>query len=207
MAYSSAEIKSGVLITVSITLLVAMTFVVGNSMTGPVHNYELQFGYINGLIEDAPVYYSGHEVGRVVKIDVVNGAAKPIRIQVQLPQTIELRRDTQAFIDTLGLMGEKFVELTSGTVAAAVLEPGSVIEGTDPVPMYLLIQKANTLADRMEEMSKSLNPLIGRMDGITQTSQEEIVKIIANLHETSANVRDLTGDLKFHPWKLVRKSG
>lgn len=205
MAYSSAEIKSGVLITVSIGLLVAMTFVVGKSMTGPVHNYELQFGYINGLIEDAPVYYSGYEVGRVTKIEVVNGAAKPIRVKVQLPQPIELRHGTQAFIDTLGLMGEKFVELTSGTVGETALAPGSVIEGTDPVPMYLLIQKANTLADRMEEMSKSLNPLIGRVNGITQTSQEEIVKIIANLHETSANVRDLTGELKSHPWKLVRK--
>ena len=45
---------------------------------------------------------------------------------------------------------------------------------------------------------KTTNDLVGG-------NKEEIAKSISNLHEVTANLRDMTADLKLHPWRLVRK--
>lgn len=205
MPYSSEEVKSGILISVSLIVLLMLTFVVGRFLGGNTRSWEIRFGYISGLEKNAPVHYSGHEVGKVDRIEVVRGQERSIVVIVRISDKVELREDSRAFVDTLGLLGEKFVELTAGTPQAPLLKPGTAMIGTDPIPMYLLIQKMNLLADRMEEMTRSLNPLLTRFDGLTKGKEEELAKIIANIHETTANLRDMTHDLKFRPWRLIRK--
>ncbi|MDD5217683.1 MAG: MlaD family protein [Candidatus Omnitrophica bacterium] len=205
MAYSGTEVKSGILITAAIVLLLVLTFIVGDFMTGTTKPYEVRFGYINGLQVDAPVYFSGHEVGKVDKIEIREGEELPVYLKISVRDTIQLREDTEAFIDTLGLMGEKFLELSHGSVDTPVLKPGALITGTDPIPMYLLIQKMNLLADRMDEMTVALNPLVERVDTMFAGHEEDIAKIITNFSMISSNLRDMTQDLKHRPWRLVRK--
>ena len=205
MAYSSEEVKSGFIVTLALAFLLALTFLVGNWTRGAAETWKIRFTYVSGLKKNAPVYVAGHEVGRVARIEYVRGEEKPILVSVLIPDRIELREDSQAFIDTLGLMGEKFVEIAPGSAASPLLRHGSMIPSTDPVRMYLLIQKMDRLATQMEEMMANLNPLAQQVSGTLRTHQEEISKIISNLHETSAHLRDMTNDLKYRPWRLVRK--
>lgn len=205
MSYSSAEIKSGLLITVSFVLLLALTFMVGRFVQGETYDYKIQFGYISGLVKDAPVYYAGHEVGKVGRIDILSGSDRPILLTVKIPRRIQLRKDTRAFIDTLGLLGEKFVELTPGALDSPAVMPGEILAGTNPIPMYQMIQKLNLLADRMDELTKGLTPLVQSADTLLRGNDEELAKIIANFVQVSSNLRDMTNDLKYRPWRLVRK--
>lgn len=206
MRYSTAEVKSGFLIITSIILLVGLTFLVGRYTTGPLHTYHIDFSYISGLEENAPVYYGGHEVGRVKRIEVIPHQERPIRVTVEVPSHVLLTEASEAHIDTLGLMGEKFVELSLNAADAPRIAPGGYVRGVDPIPMYLLVEKANLLADRMDRLTESLVPLVERLEHLTTGQEEQIAKTIANIHETSANLRDMTYELKFHPWKLIRKS-
>ena len=205
MSYSQAEVKSGFLITVSFVVLFLMTFVVGRFVGGSTRTVQIRFGYISGLEKNAPVHFSGHEVGKVDKIEITRGQERSVLVTVRVSDKVDVREDSQCMVDTLGLLGEKFLEITSGTLESPVLKPDGVLIGTDPIPMYLLIRKMNLLADRMDEMTVSLNPLLKRMDGMLAGNEEEVSKMISNLNETSANLRDMTHDLKFHPWRLVRK--
>ncbi len=205
MGYSSDEIKSGLLVTVSFVLLLVLTFVVGRFMGGSTHMWQVRWAYISGLEVAAPVHYAGHEVGKVDKIEITAGEERPILVTVRISDKVQLREDSGAFVDTLGLMGEKMVEISPGTKTSPVLKPGSILTGTDPIPMHLLIRKANLLADRMDAMTASLIPLSERLDKMMAGHEEEVAKIITNFEETSANLRDMTHDLKFRPWRLVRK--
>jgi ABC-type transporter Mla subunit MlaD len=47
--------------------------------------------------------------------------------------------------------------------------------------------------------------LLKTTSDIVQGNKEEISKSVANLHEVTANLRDMTADLKLHPWRLIRK--
>jgi hypothetical protein len=71
--------------------------------------------------------------------------------------------------------------------------------------MHQMIEKMNLLADRMDQMTVSLNPMVERLNTMMEGHQEELGKIVANFTETSANIRDMTHELKYHPWRLVRK--
>lgn len=206
MSYSSSEIKSGFLITCAIALLLALVFYIGGYKTGAKDTYQIRFGYVGGLETNAPVYFAGRESGKVNKIEILAGEEKPILMTVEVAQNVRLRENSNAFIDTLGLMGEKFVELTPGTADAVYINPGTTFQGTDPIPMYKMIMKMDMLADRMDSMTKSLIPLTSNMNTLLEKHQEEISSMITNLNIVSANVRDLTADLKKRPWRLVRKN-
>jgi len=70
-----------------------------------------------------------------------------------------------------------------------------------------MIRKMDRLSDQMEVMMEQMNPMLGQASGFITSHGEDIAKIISNTHEISANVRDMTTDLKHRPWRLVRKGG
>jgi len=230
MSYSSKEVQSGILIFASVVILLVMTFVIGGYLGGEVKDHQIRFSYVSGLEKGAPVYYAGKEVGKVEKIEVRANEIRPILVTVKASTEILLREDSRAYIDTLGMMGEKFIELTPGSMEAVALTEDAVMEGEDPTPLYELINKMNLLSDYMVEMSQNLTPMVAQLgeilnnekENIENTIQnvssftenldeamtahkEDVAKIVANLHETSSNLRDMTHDLKFRPWRILRK--
>ncbi len=228
-AYTDAEVKSGIFITLSLVLLAGLIVIIGRLMAGDTHDYSVRFGYVNGLEMNAPVFYAGHEVGKVTSISVLENEDRPIQVQVSVARNVKLRDDSRAYIDTLGMMGEKFVELTPGSTASPERDSKNEIEGTDPIPMHRLVSKMDLLADRMDELTTSLNPMMTRLDELLAESKDDITGLIENLNgvsgnvqeltgsnelaetlenlnETSANLRDMTAELKAKPWKLL-KSG
>ncbi|HNX69455.1 MAG TPA: MlaD family protein [Candidatus Omnitrophota bacterium] len=204
-SYSSSEIRSGFFVLLVLIMLLVLTFVVGGYFKGGADAWQVRFGYLSGLEDNAPVYYAGREVGKVEKIELVRGSARPVLVTVKVSADAYIRKDTAAYIDTLGMMGEKFIELSTGSQTAPALAPGTIIEGTDPIPMHVLIRKMNLLADEMEKMVGTLNPLLKTVNQMAEGHSEEISKSITNIHEVTANLRDMTADLKLRPWRLLRK--
>ena len=203
--YSSSEVKSGFFVLITIIMLLVLTFVVGGYFKKGANEWKIQFGYLSGLSDSAPVYYAGREVGKVDSIRILRGEPRPVLVTVKISQDAYVRKDSVAYIDTLGMMGEKFIEISVGSKDAPPMETGKVIEGVDPIAMHVLIRKMNVLADEVSQMTESLNPLIKTMNDVVGGNKEELSKSIGNLHEVSANLRDMTADLKLHPWRLVRK--
>lgn len=204
-AYSSSEIKSGFFVLVTIALLLVLTFVVGGYFKKGANEWKVQFGYLSGLSDSAPVYYAGREVGKVDGIQILPGDVRPVLVTIKVSKDAYVRKDSVAYIDTLGMMGEKFIEISVGSKDAPPMETGTVIEGEDPIAMHVLIRKMNNLADEVAQMTESLNPLLKTTNELVGGNKEEISKSIGNLHEVTANLRDMTADLKLHPWRLVRK--
>ena len=204
-AYSSSEIKSGFFVLITIVMLLVLTFVVGGYFKKGANEWKVQFGYLSGLSDSAPVYYAGREVGKVDSIQILRGEGRPVLVTVKISKDAYVRKDSVAYIDTLGMMGEKFIEISVGSKEAPPMETGKVIPGVDPIPMHVLIRKMNTLADEVAQMTDSLNPLLKTANDVVGGNKEEISKSIGNLHEVTANLRDMTADLKLHPWRLVRK--
>jgi len=204
-AYSSSEIKSGLFVVVTLVLLLVLTFVVGGWFKKGDYEWKVQFGYLSGLSDSAPVYYAGREVGKVDGIQILKGEPRPVLVTIKVSKDVYVRNDSVAYIDTLGMMGEKFIEISVGSKDAPPMDAGKVIEGVDPIPMHVLIRKMNLLADEVSEMTEDLNPLLKTVNDVVGGNKEEISKTLGNLHEVSANLRDMTADLKLHPWRLIRK--
>ena len=116
-----------------------------------------------------------------------------------------LRQDSQAYIDMLGFMGEKFLELTPGSFESPVLGTGEPLRGNDPIALNEIMKKGTEAAEELQKTTVSLRGLIEDLQATVGENRTELESIFKNLNETSENLKAMTHDLKLHPWKLLKK--
>src|ERR1041385_6400642 len=92
------------------------------------------FGFANGLKKAAPVRLAGVEGGLVKSINVFNDPqtrSMKVRVDIFVKEGLDVPIDSLVSINQLGLLGEKYVEITPG-VSAQMIAEGSTITGIDP---------------------------------------------------------------------------
>lgn len=185
-----------------------MIFAAGNvQVFSNTYEVPVIFNYVSGLEKDSPVHYGGHKAGKVKAITSFTQNAEPkILVTLALEKNVKLKKDTQVFIDIMGFMGEKFVELAPGSPESAELAPGESLAGTDPIPLMKVVKDGSELLAEFQNIADSLEKTVGDLNGLMDKNQPNIDEIFANLNASSKNLKDMTEDLKLHPWKLLRKS-
>lgn len=193
--------------TCSVLVLLFMLFKSGDvQIWKDQKNVHLLFNYISGLEVNAPVHFSGHKVGKVTGIEFVNSAeSSKIQVTLAVDKNVPVRADSQAFIDVLGFMGEKLVELSPGTPQAALYDESSTLTGTDPVPMMKIVKDGTELLAEFQKIADSLKVVLKDVQGITGRNEKNLDEIFTNLNASSGNLKEMTHDLKLHPWKLLKK--
>lgn len=207
LPYSGSELATGFLVVGCAAVLIGLLFLSAKSQflqkTYPIH---LRFNYISGLAKNAPVHYAGHEIGKVTGIQfVADGQGPKVQVTTAIREDAKIEKDATAYINIMGFMGETYVEITTGTEAAGYVEPESVIVGSDPIPMMQVVKKATEITEEFEKLTKSLNAIAGDLSVVVDKNQPEMDAIFSNLNVTTSNLKDMTEDLKSHPWKLLKK--
>ena len=205
--YTAQEIRAGALVTFCALTLLAMLLLSGKSqMVSNGRQVQISFNYIGGLEKNSPVHFAGHKVGKVSSIELnPSKAGSVITVTAVVSKDVALKTDSEIFVDSMGFMGEKYLEITSGTPGAALLEEGKTIQGTDPMPMMELVKKGTDLINEFEQTNESMKKIIADLTTLVGGNKENLNQIFANLNASSGNLKDMTQDLKFHPWKLLRK--
>ncbi len=127
----SARIETavGVFAVVGMILLVAIFFVLLRKEHAFEGRFRLVavFDNVSGLKPGAAVQLAGIDVGSVesVQFDEQNNAEVVLLVRNRFRQRIY--KDARASLATMGLLGDKFIVLTSGTLAAGPVEEGAVI--------------------------------------------------------------------------------
>ena len=205
MKKKSNEFKVGLLITVSVAILLFLMYKIGDlNFNKEGYNIKVLFNSASGIEPNSPVRLAGVEVGTLKTIELAYDDATKVVLDMWLVKGTQLRSDSKAFISTLGLMGTKYVEITPG-MEGVLVEPGDTLIGVDPFQMEALIEKGEAVADELEKTLRNLDILSGNVNEIVVENKENISVIMANLRDTSENVKDLTGDLKKNPWKVITK--
>jgi phospholipid/cholesterol/gamma-HCH transport system substrate-binding protein len=136
MQYFRPEVRVGVFLFVSLTLLIAGALVVGQVGTWftPKHTYTVLFPTANLLRQRAQVSFAGSPVGEVTAITLRSEAARaqqhpdyPVAVTVVVQADIPLRTDARIELKTDGFIGERYVDISPGT--AALVPDGGTIPG------------------------------------------------------------------------------
>ncbi len=141
----------------------------------------VQFKDVGGLDEKSAVRVAGVRVGKVSKIRLVEGKAL---VDVELDPNVALRQGASASIESLGLLGEKYVELVPGPFGAAPLPDNSVILGGVPVSFDEITKLARDIEVDIKSITKTLKESIGGREG-----QERLTDIVENMRLISEQVR------------------
>jgi phospholipid/cholesterol/gamma-HCH transport system substrate-binding protein len=162
----------------------------------------IQFDDIAGLKEKSDVRMAGVLVGKVARIRLVGGKAL---VDVELSGDIALRNGASASIQSLGMLGDKYVELIPGPVGAPPLAEGITIVGDTPVSFDEITRLARDIEVDLRDITGNLKSSLGgalgeeRLGGIVENVlvlSQELRKLLeanrANIDSTTENFREFS---------------
>jgi phospholipid/cholesterol/gamma-HCH transport system substrate-binding protein len=159
-ALTWTELRVGVVTIVSLVVLAITIVYVGSGGGSPwARKYELKalMSDINGLKPGAPVRVGGLEVGTVKHVDFDRKGGM-VEVTMKLDRRVQPRVTTksEANLGSLGLLGEKAVDITA-SVEGAPIEDGGYITAAAEDPFKGLLAETS-------ESTSHLNRILARMD-------------------------------------------
>jgi phospholipid/cholesterol/gamma-HCH transport system substrate-binding protein len=181
MSPRSREIRVGLVILIAMVVLAAGIFLIGdrNNLFSRKNRYYIEFNNVGGLKAGNPVQLNGVDVGTVERIELPQDPKRTqIRIWISVerkfsdrirgPQTprafVEGQSASRARIKTLGLLGDKFIEISSGSVVYPTIAPEGPIPAAQPTNVDALLSSGEDVMDNVVEISSSLSKILARME-------------------------------------------
>ncbi|MBM3251532.1 MAG: MCE family protein [Candidatus Omnitrophica bacterium] len=200
----SVRLKVGAFVLVGLILLFIFVFLVGDfSVFQPGNNIKVIFGFASGIKNASPVRLAGVDVGTVKDAKIfydLNDKKTKVEVQLWIKNNINIPVDSKVWINTLGLLGEKYVEIIPGIDTVKFLANGDTIIGEDPVPVQEITRMAGEIASKLEESLGALKEIIRKIN----EGEGTIGKFVTD-DEIYKDLELLVDDLKNNPWKLLHK--
>jgi phospholipid/cholesterol/gamma-HCH transport system substrate-binding protein len=161
------EIKVGLLIAAAIAVLLWASFSGGGtSIFESKMKYRAYFPNVNGLVKGSPVWLAGIEVGNVYSVKFVNlDSLRQIEVKFRVVKSAQkmLTTDATIKIGTIGFIGDKYVEITPGTLTSPVLEEGSVVASVPPGDLASVFAEGEKTVMAAGDLTRNLTDITGRL--------------------------------------------
>jgi len=195
---SRLELKVGIFVFIGLVIFVLFILSVGGVKTwASGYQVNFMFNFINGVKKGAPVRFSGVDVGEVkaIKFFYDNQEAKTkVRITCWVDKDVKIPMDSTVWVNTLGLLGEKYVEIMPGIDYGKCLLADGELAGEDPIPMNDVFKTAKNVADNLDT---GINRILNKEGTMGKILYDDKL-----YNELDA----LITDLRKNPWKLFWKA-
>lgn len=177
------EFKVGLFLAIALFIMAAVIFIVGDLTVlfrKPGYVLYAEFETAAGLEKRTVVKMAGVSVGYVKGIRLKGVKAE---LAFDIDPDVAIYKDSQATMASLGLLGEKYIEIVPGK-GPDTCQPGDTIGSITPISFDQLGNLMMSIGDEIKDVSVSLRELIGGEDPRS------------NFHATLRNLSDLTRELK-----------
>ncbi len=147
-----------------------------------------EFEQIAALDNGAKVRVAGMDAGEVDQISVPNGPSAKFRVRMRVREDLHplLRVDSVASIQNDGLVGNKFVQIETGTDGSPLVEAYGTIRSREPFD----------IADLMLMMSDTLVTLNAMLIDVKARVDEALVVVSATASDAQLLMNDLGGNVR-----------
>jgi phospholipid/cholesterol/gamma-HCH transport system substrate-binding protein len=156
--------------------------------------YQANFkGPVTGLGKGTVTRYNGIEVGRITNLEFDPADPSRVIVTLQVQPNLNIRDDSVASIDSQGLTGGSFVEISGGTANAPLL----VAHGDQRYPVIRTKQSTFAqLEQSAPEVVAKLNVAASRLnDLLNDNNRRAIAHVLANLDETTEVIARRSADI------------
>jgi phospholipid/cholesterol/gamma-HCH transport system substrate-binding protein len=195
----STEVKVGVgVILAAIILIFGVIWIGDVRFSRKWETYTVYFKEVGGLSVGDPVTVSGLELGKVGSIFLEDGR---VRTELLIEHEVKLRSDLTVEIESIGLMGEKFIHILPGTTGE-ILPPGSKIEGEYKAGLPEVVAGVGDLMEEAKSAAHALNRLVWGFEGNYNLAEnlaklsEVSDEILVILRENRADIRSAAVNMK-----------
>jgi phospholipid/cholesterol/gamma-HCH transport system substrate-binding protein len=199
-----------------IGLVVTILWLAGAQYSQEYAYYQASFkGPVTGLGKGTVTRYNGIDVGRITNLEFDPNDPQRVIVTLQVQPNLNIREDSVASIDSQGLTGGSFVEISGGTASAPLLvaQEGQhypVIKTKQSTFAQLeqsapeVVAKLNIATSRLNDLlndnnRRAIGHVLANLDKTTQTIADRSADIdatIANANKAMANLSDATNSLR-----------
>ena len=153
--------------------------------------YETRFDSASGLVAGNPVRLNGVTVGNVLEVILSpDPADRTVRVVYDVDRRAapRLRKGTRASIKTIGLLGDKYIELEGGTAEEPEVEIGGMIPAAPGAGIEKLLEGGGDLLADLSGIARSLKNILSRTEqgkgflGALTSDSEESTRLGNNLN-------------------------
>ncbi|MBT4760502.1 MAG: MCE family protein [Bdellovibrionaceae bacterium] len=220
-----SETKVGLMFIVTIAMVITFSYYLGVlNLFSQKNELTIAYNFAGGIEVGSPVRVMGIKVGKVkeIKFDpqfkMPNGEEVKLKVVISVNEKAwtSLRQDSKFYINLAGVIGEKYLEVSPGSLSSGELEPNSILRGVDPPRIDQLISQGYGLAGKILEMVENNE---GSVVETLNTVNLLVVNLNSLLKQTNAlakhkeareilkNITTLTSDLAYFTGNLRDKEG
>lgn len=160
------QLKVGALIVAALAVLGVAIYRLGQAANLFSRRYEL-IAYLpnaNGLRPGGVVYVAGQFAGTIKSIDflpVDNDTTRNLRVRMAIDHTLQdqVRSDSKAKVRTLGLLGDKVIDISIGTPRNGVLRDGDTIAVATSLDYEAVLAQAAGAVSDMVDLTHDLRQI------------------------------------------------
>jgi phospholipid/cholesterol/gamma-HCH transport system substrate-binding protein len=177
------QLKVGLVILAALGILGVAIYKLGQAANLFSKRYELIAYLPNaaGLRAGGTVFVAGQFAGSIKSIEflpVDNDTTRNLRVRVQVDQELQsqVRRDSRAKVRTLGLLGDKVIDISIGTPQYPILKNGDTISVQPSLDYEAVLAQASGAVNDMVGLTKDMHKIT---DGIVH-GQGTIGQLVTN---------------------------
>lgn len=194
-----SKLKVGLVISIALALLLLAVFLAGGieGLLSSKVAIKAQMRDVKGLRRDAPVWVSGIEIGYVKKISLSPEYGTVVTMEVDKSALPYIRSDSNATVLTQGLLGDKYVELSGGSLGAGQIKPGSMIKGVAQMEMKDLVEASAVSMSKVSDFVNRIDTMLERFEKSEGTVSKMLKDpaLYNNLKQSSATLLAILKDV------------
>lgn len=195
------QTKVGLLFLGALVMVVLFAYAIGNLQ--PFSNsleLKVAYNFAGGIEVGSPVRVMGIKVGKVraiqfqpnLKMDQTGEEVKlVVTISVDKAAWPTIRTDSRFFINLAGVIGEKFLEISPGSLDHPQFTAGQIVRGEDPPRIDQLLSQSYALAGKILEF-------VNRNEGSIIQTIDTLNKLVINVDKALKQLEKTTKDPEVH---------
>ena len=177
-----------------IGLVVTILWLAGVQYSQEYAYYQAHFkGPVTGLGKGTVTRYNGIEVGRITDLQFDPSDPQVVIVTMQVQPNLKIRNDSVASIESQGLTGGSYVEISGGTASAPLLvtqdDQRYPVIRTKPSTFAQLEQSAPEVVAKLNIAASRLNDLLN------DNNRRAVAHVLANLDETTEVIARRSADI------------
>src|SRR6478672_291602 len=162
------QLRVGLVILVAVLIIGVAIFKLGEAANLFAKRYQL-IAYLadaNGLREGGSVMVAGQLAGTVTKIEflpVDNDTTRNLKLTLAVDANVrdQIRKDSKGKLRTMGLLGDKVFDITTGTPRYQPLRDGDTVTVVPSIDYEAVIAQASGAVNDMVALTKDLRAITG----------------------------------------------
>ncbi|MFH1956939.1 MAG: MlaD family protein [bacterium] len=192
------KIRVGLFVLIGASVLAVVIVILGKINIRPGYRFNIIFDDISGLTTDSPVRIAGVQVGKVLSFEITKDGKAMVTVRID--QKYRIYHGCTVRVVSTGVIGTKYLQITTGGIDKPLIKDGEVIMGLSSVSIEEILESLKPatgeepLGEVLRGAIENIRSITGKIDmGIED--ENDIKNIVKNIRSFTDTLRKRRGDL------------